>query len=128
MGPRKKRTRQKRTPEQIRATAYHEAGHAVVHVAMGLVNNKVSIIPGKDYNGVCHAPNVLGYYETHKSKRRAIGRALIIGCYAGLHAQQLVDAAPEEYHGASDDSLALELSRTWGVLPRGCSYVGDDEH
>jgi ATP-dependent Zn protease len=36
------------------ATAYHEAGHAVVALALERPVDKVSIVPGKEYLGACH--------------------------------------------------------------------------
>lgn len=36
------------------ATAYHEAGHAVVAMSLGRPVLKVSILPKQDFLGVCH--------------------------------------------------------------------------
>lgn len=36
------------------ATAYHEAGHAVVAMALGRPVAKVSVLPNRDRLGVCH--------------------------------------------------------------------------
>jgi ATP-dependent Zn protease len=58
--------KKKRTAEEIRATAYHEAGHAVVAIAQGLTINKVSIIPGEEFNGVTFLPSLLHYERGSK--------------------------------------------------------------
>lgn len=118
----------KRTPEDLRATAYHEAGHAVVTFAQGLTIDTVSIIPAEDYNGICLEPSVLGYRFESWRDRRAIARALIVVCYAGMHAQRLVDPNAADWHGDGDESDAFQLSQNYEVLPRYCSWVGDDAH
>src|SRR4051794_59014 len=63
-----------KSPTALRATAYHEAGHAVAEHALGLTVNKVSIIPGEGFNGVCRSPGALGYHFANGRERRAIGR------------------------------------------------------
>src|SRR5262245_600580 len=35
------------------ATAYHEAGHAVVAMALGRPIHQVSVLPNRDYLGIC---------------------------------------------------------------------------
>ncbi len=118
----------KRSDREVRATAYHEAGHAVISIALGLTIDNVSIIPGDDYNGICRKPSVMGYYTSNNRERLAIARALIVSLYAGMHAQRLVDPNPADYHGESDEDRAFELSREYGVLPRVYAHIGDDRH
>jgi hypothetical protein len=120
----------------VRATAYHEAGHAVANVALGLAINKVSIIPGEDhhgldYTGICVSPGVLDYHYPSAGvvrEQRAVARAHIVACYAGMAAQRLVDPHRPDEHAAGDEENAMELSRLFGVFPRGCSRVGDEAH
>ena len=118
----------KRTVGDRRATAYHEAGHAVIAVAQGLAINKVSVIPGQDYYGVCVHPSVYGYSFSTKRERRSIARGIIVSIYAGMHGQRLVDPDPQAVHGGDDDNHAFELSREFEVFPRRCNLVGDDRH
>jgi ATP-dependent Zn protease len=119
---------QKRTPQELRATAYHEAGHAVAAIAQGLTIHKVSIVPGVGYYGVCFSLSVLHYVFRSQKERREIAEGIIIGCYAGLPAQQLVDPNPKKYHGRQDEDNAYDVSRRWEVLPRNCRQVNDDAH
>lgn len=42
-----------RTDPLLRATAFHEAGHAVVALALGRPVHRVSILPGRDELGWC---------------------------------------------------------------------------
>jgi len=41
------------SPEQQEATAYHEAGHAVVALALGQPVHRVSMVPTQDHLGRC---------------------------------------------------------------------------
>jgi hypothetical protein len=110
------------------ATAYHEAGHAVITFAQGLTVHKVSIVPGEEYNGVCVEPGVARYHPSNSREQRAIARAQIVSYYAGMPAQRLVNPKPPEHHGASDEDAAFALSRQFLVLPRYCSHIGDERH
>lgn len=118
----------KRSAKELRATAYHEAGHAVITVALGLTINKVSIVPGEGYSGVCREPGVLGYESSSRRDRRSIARAAIVGSYAGMHAQRLVDPGAPDFHGEGDEADAFELSRMFEVFPRKIGWVGDEQH
>ncbi len=42
-----------------RITAYHEAGHAALHLALGVQFTKVTIIPNEDYLGAVHGCSLL---------------------------------------------------------------------
>lgn len=115
------------TPD-LQATAYHEAGHAVVSLALGLAIDHVSILAGKGYTGSCTGPSVLGYEAANQREQRSIARALILSCYAGMHAQRLVDPDAPEEQGFDDDADAFNLSQNCAVLPRSCQTVGDEQH
>jgi ATP-dependent Zn protease len=115
-------------PSALECTAYHEAGHAVVDLALGLTVQKVSIVPDDASNGFCRGPSVQLYEASGRKERRTVARAAIISCYAGLEAQRLVDPNPAEHHGDGDEDEAFELSRRWGVLPGRCDFIGDDRH
>lgn len=117
-----------RTLAQVKATAHHEAGHAVAMIVQDLGFDSVTIMPeGTSLGSILH-PNVLMYdIPSNRNAQRALTRQLIIACYAGIPAQSLVDPSPEEFHGDGDEQNAFELSREWGVVPKRCS-VGDDAH
>lgn len=119
--------KQRRSREQLLATAYHEAGHAVVNLHFRLPIEEVSIIRKGDRLGVMvHLrPEML---EVPRREYRTIARQIILGCYAGLHAQRLVDPEPHPDHGKDDVRDACQLSREYLVLPRRYSAIGDDEH
>jgi ATP-dependent Zn protease len=118
----------KRSDKELQATAYHEAGHAVITIAQGLTIDTVSIIPGGYFNGRCIQPTVYGYDRSNKREDRSIARALIISTYAGMHAQRLVDPDAPSFHGDKDESDAFDLSREHGVFPRYMDFVGDECH
>lgn len=44
---------------KLAATAYHEAGHAIVTLCLGYPVHHVTIEPGDDYTGVCRSDNPL---------------------------------------------------------------------
>jgi hypothetical protein len=121
-----KRTR--RSAAALRATALHEAGHAVVHLYFGLPIIRVTIDPDGDVLGSMahHSPMMIDVPSGRG--RRQIARQMILGCFAGLHAQRLVDTHAPECHGSEDVHNAWTLSRDYGVLPRWCDYIGDDAH
>lgn len=116
-----------RTREQRMTTALHEAGHAVVHLHFGLPVTEVSIVEAHDGCGAMIHPEAL-MADAPPRKRRAIARQLILGCYAGLHAERFADPDVDASHGTHDEAEAFELSRKYGVLPRRTSAIGDQEH
>jgi hypothetical protein len=99
-----------------------------VSLALGLTITKVSIVPAADYTGVCQKPGLYGYHISDRRDARAVARALIVSCYAGLHAQRLVDPAAPEHHGDSDEDDAFYYSKEWEVFPRWFGHVGDEHH
>ena len=121
---------EERQPWEIRATAYHEAGHAVVMLAFGLEINEVTISPDaeRDSNGHISHPPPLGYTTSSMRDQRSLVRAMILSSYAGMEAERMVDPDAPDYHGAGDTETAFSLSRMYGVLPRRMEYVGDDAH
>ncbi len=123
-GPKKNR----RTEAQQMATCWHEAGHAVADLVQGLAVNSVTCVPHDDANGCCTSPPPLGYIAHTKRERRAIARMAIIGSYAGMEAEWLIDPDAPESNGGADNQNAFWLSREYGVYPSGTSYMGDDIH
>lgn len=117
----------RRTPAQRRATAYHEAGHAVVFHYFGMISDEVSIVPGDDFVGThTHAPPIM--FEATTRERRSLARGMIVSCYAGLAAQRLVGSDAPDWCADSDEENAFYLSREYQVFPRTISYVGDEFH
>jgi ATP-dependent Zn protease len=121
-------SRNTRAAAEARATAYHEAGHAVIRLVKGLTVNRVSIIPGEGFTGVCLAPGVLGYECSGRRERRETGRASVVSCYAGFEAELLEYPNAREEHAADDWENAFRISRQWEVLPRNCDHVGSEAH
>jgi hypothetical protein len=107
-------------PSTRRATAYHEAGHAVIHAHFGIPTSEVSIVGDGDENSAGHHlhPSILGLdyapWEGIRERRRD-ARGMAIGCYAGLEAQRLVDPSPQPFHGETDDRKARSLLVDYGV-------------
>jgi hypothetical protein len=60
-------------------------------------------------------------------ERKKAARQMILGCYAGLHAQRLVDPEAPDWHAQGDWEQARDLSIEYLVLPRRC-IVGDEHH
>ncbi|MGO9665730.1 MAG: hypothetical protein ACLP66_20765 [Polyangia bacterium] len=120
-----------REPWEFKATAYHEAGHAVLMAYFGLGFSDVTIAPDaeRDSDGHITHPSPLGYEGCDgKRERRAVARQLILMAYAGVAAERLIQPDAPDYHGASDEENAFQLSRTYGVQPRHLSFVGDAQH
>src|SRR5262245_53654256 len=88
-----------------RAAAYHEAGHAVADLVQGLTVITISIIPDGNNNGTCWSPG--DYYDATLRERRAIGRAIVLGCFAGLEAGRLFDPDAPEDHGSGARAVAF---------------------
>lgn len=93
------------------ATAYHEAGHAIIAHALGIRVYKVSIVPGEDYSGVCAQAGFNGYFaKPHEFYRRTTA------ALAGIEAQRrYCHQSIRSYHTHSDYSrvatYAVEASQ-----------------
>jgi ATP-dependent Zn protease len=87
------------TDDALRSVAYHEAGHAVVALALGLKVARVEIFP-EDYSGGADAENS---HHLPLVDRIAI-------CVAGMNAAKMFDAPPScELADAGDHRMVLEL-------------------
>jgi hypothetical protein len=118
----------KLTDKEACALACHEAGHAVVTIALGLTITRVSIVQGEKHYGLCSGPSVLDYPAENRREQRSIVRDHIRSLFAGMHAEWLIDPDAPEFHGESDERHAFELSLKYEVYPRDCGRVGDDRH
>ncbi len=84
------------TDPRLRATAFHEAGHAVMALSLGRIVLQVSIIPSKTKLGEC---------QLQKGRSKPTKDALeddILILYAGMAAEAMLTG---EYHlpGAAQD-------------------------
>ncbi len=123
--------RDARRPVAPLATAYHEAGHVVVAAYFGLPTTDVTIVPSGDAFGMATHPSPLMLdlgSEGTAAARRSAARDMIVASYAGLAAQRLVDTQAPDFHGHGDEEGAMDLSRTYAVLPRSGCFVGDEVH
>jgi hypothetical protein len=96
-----------RDPDYTRACAVHEAGHAVVALALGVGVERVAL-------GVGCAPENDGETETHGGDLRAriavdLAGALAVGTLCGGHVpRQLRLAACEDYRMARQDARRID--------------------
>jgi ATP-dependent Zn protease len=112
-------------------TAYHEAGHAVITIVLGLPVTDVTIQFAEEdnANGSMTHPSPLMFDVTTQRERRTIARSQIIACYAGYPAELLTDPDADAALSQGDEENAFDLSRQYAVLPRSHrGYVGDDVH
>ncbi|MGV7216046.1 hypothetical protein [Bradyrhizobium sp. UFLA05-112] len=87
------------TDEALRSVAYHEAGHAVVALALGLKIARVQIFQ-EDYSGAADAENA--------DHLPLVDRIAI--CVAGMNAAEMFDAPPShELADSGDHRMVLEL-------------------
>ena len=99
---------------QLWATAYHEAGHAIatIHLRVGIGRLGVSIAPSGDATGTCHTLKAFsGSPELETTGRMRLGaekEAIIL--LAGPAAQRKFrPSSLRNYHGHSDRHRAIEL-------------------
>jgi hypothetical protein len=99
---------------QRKATAYHEAGHAVVALFLGYKPRSATIIPAVDFHGqVKHDSPLRGIkldIDDSDRARLRVERAIMI-CFAGPLAQQRYRPRSwRRWHGASDFQTAADLA------------------
>ena len=99
---------------QLWATAYHEAGHAIasIHLKVGIGRLGVSIVPSEGTAGTCHTlKGFRGSPELETTDLMRLGaekRAIIL--FAGPAAQRKYRATSiRNYHGHSDRNRAIDL-------------------
>ncbi len=109
-------------------TAFHEAGHAVASIGLGLSFEYVTIVPDGDSLGSMLHPGVMGYHSQSKTDQKKLARDLMLACYAGFQAEKRYISDANEDLAEADYDNAFFLSRTYQVFPRSMNFVGDDFH
>ena len=116
--------------DDLKATAYHEAGHAVAGWRLGCPILRVTVTPSGDYlgsvagdNPIRHMfPDVDGAPEVDQAMREAV-----IILLAGSVAQKRFDASSwREFHGASDFDFAGDLLLRLGGNGERASEISDE--
>jgi ATP-dependent Zn protease len=104
----------KRKVSQMTATAYHEAGHAVVCHRLGIRVKRITIVPSDTNAGMCTHDNILrGINPAFDGSDRCRMRLerLIKVSLAGQAAQRIWrPRSIRRYHSRSDFRLAAELA------------------
>lgn len=129
-----------RGPEEVRAFAYHEAGHAVAAIALGLRITSVQMRERK-VRGRTAAATVC-IFEAWKRKefgqhvRFEFAKLAVTYLFAGYEAQRLVDSYLFSTLAADDDiTQAAYLLHEAKLFPdgrpkyiRGCKKLGDEAY
>ena len=93
----------------VRITAHHEAAHAVVNYRVkGFAGGEISIVPQSDHGVLGSAADGLS-----ESTSAEDIEARILSCYAGGHAQRIVDPSSGADGCDEDDRIADELLVFW---------------
>jgi ATP-dependent Zn protease len=115
----------KRTPKQLRATAYHEAGHAVISRVLMLASGRASIEPDYDEGSAGHAITELQYACLDEWEKRgkvraeaAVWHARIMVLMAGAEAE--IEILGTKALGDGDDRLKIAF--TAEEMPRGEAF------
>ena len=118
----------RRSAIEIKATAYHEAGHGVACVVQGHPVKNLTVVPNATSFGHYVRPSVRDYDCQTVSQMRKVARELILVCYAGWPAEQRCNPDADEWRSKRDYDQAFNLSREFEVFPRSCTVVGDEFH
>jgi hypothetical protein len=95
------------------ATAYHEAGHAVIAHALGYKPHSVTVVPTVDFHGhAVHSNPLYGIQldiDGSDGARLRAEKAIVI-CFAGPLAQQRYNPRSwRRHHGQADYDLICDL-------------------
>jgi hypothetical protein len=100
--------------EADKATAYHEAGHAVMAFQLGVEVRQITIVPDRDSAGSCSHEKLLKFRGTElcaSPAARVRIEKLIMICLAGPLAQsKFKPRSVRRYHGTSDYSLIADVA------------------
>jgi hypothetical protein len=112
-----------------RATAMHEAGHAVIHVFFELRGiNSVTINEDGDTCGCLSHQPPLYYANEGRKVLKQVARQMIVCLYAGIIAERIYDPEAPDFHAEHDEVEARALPRDYELRIPGCSFVGDDAY
>lgn len=94
-----------------RATAYHEAGHAVAALILNAIPTKVTIEPGQDYQGMVERRSFAGkldeYGKPNARERLLIEKDVIILLAGEIAQRQYHARSVRSSHGRGDRVAAL---------------------
>ena len=95
----------------LRATAYHEAGHCVAEIVYGRTLRYVTIIPGKRKNarGQVMAGRALFRRPRgvqSREQKKTDFTAALMGCYAGVICESAATGKPVDQSSIADDHKA----------------------
>ncbi len=110
------------------ATAYHEAGHAVVCQRLGFRVQRVTIVPSVTFAGQCTHENILRGIDVEfdgSDRCRIRIEKLIMVCLAGMQAQRMWrPRSVRNYHAASDHRAAVDMAlRCNGSGPQATAHL-----
>lgn len=108
--------------KSTKATAYHEAGHAVVCHRLGYQNKRITIVPNGTSLGECsHEKIIRGDLDFDGSERKRVRiDTYIMICLAGNIAQRIWRASSvRSYHAMSDHQRAVD----WAIQINGSGPV-----
>jgi hypothetical protein len=88
------------TPDELAATAYHEAGHAIARWHFGYPIDRVTITPAEDYAGAVGSASPLAELELDIDRSEETEQHMqqaVMVAFAGPEAQRRYD--PAAFHG-----------------------------
>lgn len=118
----KRRKLRRLTPAQAAATAYHEAGHAVVadHLGQKIGQGGASILSGADFDGYVSLPVCFtGTLEGERTGRmRLLAEKRAVVFLAGIEAQRTYrPSSVRNYHASHDYKHAVEVIEYFSESP-----------
>lgn len=105
------------------ATAYHEAGHAVIGRKLNLVCGDVSIEETAEWLGFAEITSPERLWERGDGPKRSHAEAFAIALYAGAEAERFFLGTTDV--GDSADVERAMSALAWGGV-RGATFVGDE--
>jgi hypothetical protein len=99
--------------DKVTLTAHHEAAHAVITYRVAGHAERLSIVaqPDEGLLGSAQDGTSDSFSEAHMEAR-------VLSCYAGGHAQRMLDPDTGNKGCDHDDEIADDLLRRWGWEPR----------